>query len=138
MKVIKDYPPNYEDIVEAIPSVADNKNVVFAYGDKIYAPRVKGKVRKDVRVHEEQHMRQQGDDPESWWARYLDDVEFRLSQEIDAYRKQYVYYVKKNHDVRKREDFLRGITKTLSGELYDNMITQKQALDLIVGLDIQV
>lgn len=135
MKVLKkEYPPNYDEIVEAIPEVADNKNVVFAYGDKIYAPRVKGKVRKDVKVHEEQHMRQQGDDPEGWWKRYLEDVEFRLSQEIDAYRAQYQYYCLKNRGVKDRENFLRGITKTLSGPLYGEIVTQAQALALVVAL----
>lgn len=134
MKVIKEYPPNYDDIVAAIPEVADNKDVVFAYGDKIYAPRTKKKIPKDLRVHEEEHMRQQGDNPAGWWTRYLNDIEFRLSQEIEAYRSQYIYFVQKNHDINKRKKFLQGISKSLSGPLYGEIITQADAVRLLISI----
>lgn len=134
MKVIKEYPPNYEEIIAAIPEVADNKTVVFAYGDKIYAPRTKKKLSKDIRVHEEQHKRQQGSDPAAWWTRYLNDVEFRLSQEIEAYRVQYIYFVQKNHDVNKRKEFLQKISKSLSGPLYGEIISQEDAVNLLISI----
>lgn len=132
MKIVKDYPPNYDQIIEAIPDVADSKNVVFTYGDTIYAPYKKGKLPKHLKEHEKEHTRQQGDDPHGWWVEYLVNIEFRLAQEVEAYRKQYRFFKSRNHDLQKQANLLDQMALSLSGPLYGNIISIDQAKELII------
>lgn len=59
-----------------------------AYDWTIYGVGVFHPPSPDVIAHEEIHFRQQDEYPggvEAWWARYLEDAEFRLSMEVPAY-----------------------------------------------------
>jgi hypothetical protein len=87
-RVVNVRPPNYARIVETFGPLPPS--VVFAYGDTIYAPGASGPLPPDLVVHEETHFRQQAEvgGPATWWERYLADPEFRLLQEVEAYRAQ--------------------------------------------------
>lgn len=86
--VIKNtYPPNYEKIVAYLGDVSAHKPV-FCYGKSIYNPFGR-KMGSDIEIHEATHARQQGDNPDAWWDKYLIDADFRLAQEIEAYGEQY-------------------------------------------------
>lgn len=119
MNVINAYPPNIEKIRKAFPI---NKNTVFTYGDTIYAPTVNFKLSPDLQAHEQTHTIQQGPDPEAWWDRYISDTQFRLDQEIEAYRNQYRFYCKFVKGRNERFNFLRTIAGDLSSPLYGNLI----------------
>jgi hypothetical protein len=126
MKVVKDFPPNYNEIADVF-NIKDKKGIVFTYGDTIYCPFKKGKIPEHLKVHEKVHMRQQGNDPASWWKRYLVDEEFRLRQEVEAYRKQYKFFKSRNHDLEEQKGFLEKIASDLSGEIYGNVISKEEA-----------
>ncbi|MEK6852965.1 MAG: hypothetical protein AABX59_03740, partial [Nanoarchaeota archaeon] len=66
MKIKNKFPPNIEKIVKRFGELPEN--IVFTYGEIIYAPfHNSKKIPKDLAVHEKTHMKQQGNDPEGWW-----------------------------------------------------------------------
>lgn len=120
-------PPNFEAICAVFPAVRDHKGAIFTYGDFIYAPHLAPgtELAGHLNVHEQVHMCQQKEigGPEVWWDRYLTDVDFRLEQEVEAYRAQYQFvlnlYSPKNEGLKR---FLFDLACDLSGPLYGNMI----------------
>lgn len=125
MKVSTEFPPNYREIVTALGDVSKH-GPIFCYGDTIHNPFGR-EVTEDLVAHEQRHSEQQGNDPEGWWMRYLYDTDFRLSQEIEGYGAQYAFA--KSHGVRgKLLDWaLDGMAKSLSGELYGNLLSHNEA-----------
>lgn len=117
IEIIESLPPNYEDIIKAIPAVKDIENVVFTYGSKIYNPD-KGHVPDHLMVHESVHTRQQGEDPDVWWYRYLKDIEFRFEQELEAYSIQYAFILKTIKDRNIQSKLLFGLAQDLKSPLY--------------------
>lgn len=123
MKIINEFPPNYHDIIEKINIPAD-MIVVFAYGPTLYNPSG-AKIQDHIIVHEETHFRQQLNHSEGidgWWREYLNDVSFRLSQELEAYAYQYDF-VKKNYSSKQVRKFLQEIASLLAGPLYGSMLS---------------
>lgn len=131
MKTSKTFPPNYEEICQNF-DVRNNKNVVFTFGDTLYHPYIsKGNLHKDLFIHEQTHVKQQGNDPIGWWKKYFEDVQFRINQETEAYKKQYQFYSATNHNIAQREAFLIQIATILSGKSYGNVISLEEAINLI-------
>jgi len=128
MKIVYAYPPNYTDILERFGEL--EKTVVFTYGDTIYSPMTQ-EIPHNLGVHETVHMHQQGDDPEGWWDRYLRDDEFRLSQEVEAYYTQYEFVKQEIKDRNLLTRFLMKIAADLSGPMYGNIVTHRQAFLMI-------
>jgi hypothetical protein len=134
MTVIKAYPPNYQDIVAKLPG-AKNPNVVFTYGSTIYMGSSPGSAElpADLAAHEAVHTEQQKRlTPLGWWGRYLADPEFRLEQELAAYRVQYKY-VQSFASRTQRRMVLSHIVKAMASPIYGNMITREQAKELITA-----
>jgi hypothetical protein len=131
MKVIKSFPPNYDEICKVFP-IAGIKTIVFTYGDTLYRPGRSGAVPGHLDAHERTHTRQQGNDPAGWWKRYLVDKEFRLSQEVEAYRNQYRFFKSKNHNIKEQINFLDMIAYDLSSEMYGNLVTKEEAKKIII------
>jgi hypothetical protein len=89
MQIIKAYPPNFFQIIKSIPSARRN-GVIFAYGDKIYAPNLKDKLSTHLIEHEKIHgERQLKLGIETWWKSYLTDIGFRYHEELLAHRAEY-------------------------------------------------
>jgi hypothetical protein len=118
MKISKEQPPNYEKILKFFD--VKDENVVFAYGDTIYAPNG-GDIPEHLVVHEVRHSKQQGTDPEGWWDKYLVDAEFRLEQEVQAYASQYVY-IKRLYKTSTADQFLDKLASDLSSKIYGNIV----------------
>ena len=76
MDILREYPPNYREIVTAIPEAAQS-DVIFAYAPSVYVPDGHG-LPGALKDHEAVHLRQQQDDPAGWWEKYLDSVFFRF------------------------------------------------------------
>lgn len=123
----------YDDIIRA--GLKPGKDTVFAYRDAIYNPN-NVPITPDLEVHEAVHLKQQGKLPIDWWIKYLTDPQFRLEQEIEAYRAQFTFICKVVKDKNKRYKILLKIGEFLSGPLYGNLITKKQAMDEILTVRI--
>jgi hypothetical protein len=130
MKISNERPPLFEAILAAFPG-AEAMKPVFCYGDIIYNP-FGTRVGLDLIEHEKVHSYQQGADPKKWWIQYINDPEFRLTQEIEAYGTQYAF-IKQN--VKDREAVywaLTQISKALASEMYGISITPSKAQALVL------
>lgn len=89
MEVKETFPPHFEEIQLLFPISKENP-AIFCYGDTIHNPYGK-EITPDLECHESVHSKQQGDDPDGWWRKYLTDPQFRLEQELEAYGEQYAF-----------------------------------------------
>lgn len=104
MKIVYGWPPNIDLILQHF-DIPQDCQVYFAYGDTLYSPRDQNVPAKII-AHEKVHMDQQlryitetdrinmakyAAGPRAWWERYIDDPEFRLSQEYASYGTQVAY-----------------------------------------------
>lgn len=128
MKIVPTFPPNIDKIVEHIGNPP--MTAVFTYGDTIYNPS-NGVVDSYLITHEETHQKQQGEVPEEWWSKYYTDKQFRLDQELEAYRNQYRHFCRNKKDPNKEAKFLEFIAFHLSSEMYGNIITKEEAKERI-------
>ena len=131
MRIIDEWPPNIYAIQKAFS--LEGKKPVFAYGDVIYNPYALI-IPGHLMAHEEVHGKQQGafdGGADAWWALYIQDKDFRLSQELEAYRMQYNCFKKTNNDRNEVARFLHYIICDISGSMYGNMIGYQEAFDLI-------
>src|SRR6267378_8434182 len=90
MKIVHDLPPFYVEIAQAVG--VPPLSAVFTYGDTCYMLTDTGLMSPDLAQHEMTHMRQQRElagGPDEWWRAWIADPEFRLDQELEAYRVQY-------------------------------------------------
>lgn len=122
MKISKDRPPNFRAIVDAL---GESKNAIYCYGDTIYNPNGRD-VTPDIEIHEQVHSKQQGDQPEIWYYKYLNDGNFRLQQEIEAYGTQYAF-VKPHVHGKLREWIKDNMAQALSSGDYGNLISHREA-----------
>jgi len=124
MKISLEYPPIYE---EAKKKFELSGREVFTFGDIIYNPS-KSDIPDHLMVHEEIHCRQQGNTPNLWWSRYLQDNNFILDQETAAYRAQYKFICEKVKDRNTRYRALHQIATDLSGKMYGNLVSFTEAI----------
>lgn len=131
MKVAKEFPPNYDRICEVIPAVKDIRGIVFTYGDTIYNPDDMP-VEDHLDVHESVHQAQQAKmGIEEWWEEYLKNPQFRLEQELEAYRAQY-QFTRKVYGLAPAGDLLKQVADDLSGTMYGNIMRRKDARKAIM------
>lgn len=123
MKISNEKPPVFEECVKRFGVSWDN--TIFTYGDTIH---VKDDLPIWKIVHEETHSIQQGGEPEKWWKRYFDDVEFRLSQEIEAYINEGKWIKTHIKDRNKRFKMIEYNARSLSSGMYGNIISYNEAL----------
>ena len=129
LKIVNLFPPNYGDIVKKFP-IRGRRDVVFTYGDKLYNP-YKGEIPIDLLIHEKVHSIQQSKQGKvSWWEQYLEDKQFRLEQELEAYQAQYKYALD-NYEEKYTNRLLEKVSDDLSSSLYGGIITKKEALNKI-------
>lgn len=106
---------------------------VFTYGNTLYNP--DGiEISKDLFIHEQKHAQQQAWNEtvaKIWWARYLEDPQFRLEQEVAAYAAQYRYICSVVKDRNARDKNLRILAGMLASPIYGNMIHQVLAANAI-------
>lgn len=123
MKLSKEYPPNYEELEKVFD--LSGKTAAFCYGDTIYNPF--GRTIADYSIaHEKVHSKQQGKDPEAWWRAYIDDVEFRLKQEIEAYGAE-LKFIRKHYSLIKADQALHSFSTSLSGPVYGRPCSYAEA-----------
>ena len=130
MILSKEKPQIYETLHKIFGVEWDN-GVIITYGDTVYC---KFDLGWDKRVHEAVHVRQQKEmGAEAWWNRYLEDTEFRLSQELEAYKEE-VKFLRQN--IKDRNQLFRAIRQVsldLSGSMYGNIISYGEAFKILNG-----
>lgn len=128
MKIINEIPPIFKDLVEA--GMQPTQHTLYTYGDAIYNPSGQD-IPEDIMVHEEVHMKQQGDNPDYWWSRFIDDQYFRVEQEVEAYAVQYRFMCNKFKDRNKRSQILMHYAKVLSSPIYGGVVGTMAAYQMI-------
>jgi hypothetical protein len=103
------------------------KGIIITYGDTVHSI---GALSQDLVVHEATHVKQQeamGKD--KWWDKYFEDKEFRLSQEVEAYRNQY-QFIRDNYSRPIRRTSLKRLATHMT-TLYAGMCTYDEAVELL-------
>jgi len=128
-KVLREYPPNIKELREKFHP---RPGTIFAWDGVIFAPQG-GEIPGHLIAHEETHFRQQRavGGPENWWRQYIDDPQFRLEQEIEAYRAQYAVAEQMERPVRRR--LLASICRDLASAMYGSLISKEEARRLITS-----
>jgi len=129
MNIVKDYPPNINEIKKKFEL---RENVVFTYGDILYNPSG-AEIPPELERHEETHARQQGNNPRAWWDKYLVDSKFRLQQEVEAYRSQYLALKNITKDRNFIFKYAVELAKDLSSSLYGNIVGFNKAYESITA-----
>lgn len=122
-------PPNWDAITKVFDVVG--KGILFCWGDTIFNPD-KVDVRTALVAHEEMHCRQQGADIEGWWARYIAEPAFRLSQEIPAHQREYKFVCWDGANRKARRGYLDGVARRLASPLYGGLVDFANAKALIL------
>ena len=136
MITLPKYPPNYKEIEKAFPSIKGQKGVVFTFGGIIFNPS-DSYIDEPLALHESMHSLQQdamgkgATGPKRWWKKYINDPEFRLNQELQAYRVQYKRFCELQKDRNRRAWLLNRIATDLSSEQYGSVISKDEAIRLI-------
>lgn len=131
MRVVHELPPpKVYNACRKKFGVKFDDGVCWTYGDTIFT---KYPITdKSLIKHEATHYTQQRKiGVIAWWDKYLADEEFRFSQELEAYQKQYQHYCYFNKNKEQRFLYLRRIATDLSGPMYGNLCTRAEALKLI-------
>lgn len=131
VSVIREKPAIYDRLKSRFQTIDWEKGLAIVFGDKIYA---KFPLPNDVIAHELMHVKQQKEmGAVVWWDKYLEDDEFRLSQEIEAYQAQAKYI--REHTEQSNRDWrrmaLKRIAQDLSSSIYGNMISYDKACQLL-------
>ncbi len=124
MKVTTEKPPCFEAADKLFKLEELKIAAVFTYGSTIYNPSNVPLTPELIR-HEETHMQQQegsDDVAATWWKRFIQDVDFRIEQEAEAYAAQYTLYCQQVKDRNKRALYLKEIGTMLASPMYGNVI----------------
>lgn len=136
MTVVDGRPPNFDKIIKVFP-LASRAGVMFAYGWTLYAPGFTARTVPDELlyahepVHAIQHTTYEGGIG-AWWDRYMEDIDFRFSQELPAHVAEFRYLVSLAH-ARKRA--LRETAEKLAAPLYGSMRSVEECQRLIAEAD---
>jgi len=98
---------------------------IFAYNKEIYS---NYPLSEDLSLHEVKHIEQQNRiGADVWVKRYLNNDQFRLNEEVEAYKAQLDFIKDKNQ----RYKLKILCARTLSSDLYGNIIEFDKALKLL-------
>lgn len=128
MKVVRELPPLFDEI-DAVFNIRDQR-VIFAWGDKIFAPKQQGELPKALLVHEAVHGERQMAYPGgvvAWWRRYIAEPQFRLDEEIPAHKAELAHLLTKAKGPAMRAHYLSRTAARLAGPLYGGLITIAEA-----------
>jgi hypothetical protein len=124
----REKPPVYQACVDKF-GVNWNRGIIFTYGDTIHC---KYKVPEQKIAHELIHVVQQTRfGAVAWWEKYLEDVGFRLSQEIEAYSAEIIWINDNIRDLNIKRERFDKIVADLSGYIYGHMVSPEKAKQLL-------
>jgi hypothetical protein len=106
-----------------------NDGLIITYGDTTYS---KERIHRIKYVHEKVHSKRQlRMGVEDWWDKYLKDKDFRLNEELLAYRKEVEWIYKQGIDKDFRTAVIEGMATDLSSKMYGEIISYEDALRAI-------
>lgn len=110
-------------LIEQYKRVFDiTENTIFAYDGVIYSDYT---LTPDLLIHEQTHLnRQDKIGVDLWVSQYLSDPQFRLEEELIAYRTQ----LKSIKDRGLRNAVRLDCAAALSSDLYGGIITREEAI----------
>lgn len=129
MKIVEEFPPQWNEISKIFPHAAAGKQVLITIGEICYNP-FKLKLRPDLIAHEEVHSKQQlwSGDVDGWIQKYLHDSTFRFEAELEAYAVQLIF-IRKNIGQREYKQALKFYARSLSGPIYGKICSEEYALN---------
>lgn len=125
-KISNEIPEIYKKCHEVF-GVNWEDGLIITYGDTVYCS---SELDPSLIIHEGVHVKQQKEmGPEKWWDKYFVDKEFRLSQEVEAYKAQ-IRYIKLN--VKDRNTAFKICHKIWQDmvRMYGGMCTYEEAKKL--------
>ena len=128
-KLSKEIPSIYPRLNEAFGVLF--KDIIIAYGDTIYCA---DDLPQHSIEHELVHLQQQKFlGAEEWWNLYITDKNFRLIQEVEAYKKQINYLCTHPGEMSRdhRTQWIQKLISDLSGPMYGNIISYQKAKELL-------
>jgi len=131
MTIVVDFPPIYDEIA-AVFRIYDRRDVVFAWGDRIYNP-YELVIPTEILAHEAVHGGRQGSleaGIREWWKRYMEDRAFRFAEEVHAHRAEYLWLMQ-NAPRGRRRSALKLVASKLASPLYGNMATASDARKIL-------
>ncbi len=134
MNVSTTIPPIYTLLAQRL-GVNWDDGILITMGDTIHC-KDRRLIRDDLLVHEKCHEIQQKNEggPAVWWKRWLDEPDFRLKQESEAYLCQARWLKEHVKDRNVRARFLFSMSRDLSSSLYGNLISQSDAYKMLTKL----
>ena len=141
MRIINDWPPNIDAIRAAFP-IEGREDVIFSYGDRVYAPCsqvIHQALQAHERVHCERQLSRLGG-VEDWGRDYIADPAFRLAEEIPAHLAEYIWWAGRPGADRPIDGFrsvrlfhLTKIAQRLASPLYGGLLSLSDAKKAIEG-----
>lgn len=128
MRVVRDRPPLFDEIDAKFQ--VRGKPILFAWGDRIFVPSGSLDVAPHLMAHERVHGERQGlAEPGImlWWRSYLDDIAFRLHEELLAHRAEYHHLMRHAGGRQQRRRHLSITAARLAAPLYGRMISLADA-----------
>ena len=128
-KLIYGRPPFWRILKVFFPEYDPDGTIAVAFGRRIYTNNV---IDQSFTVHEETHLIQQRYSyivAVIWWIRYIASKEFRFSQELEAFRRQYKFIKTSKHYNHKLA--LENLGQALASPLYGKICTKHKAMELI-------
>lgn len=116
MKILVQEPPNIEQ-VDAAFQTRGRRGILYAYGDTIYNPSA-AHVPNWLVAHELVHGIRQGANPEAWWRKYIEDVEYRYAEELAAHKVELGIRLQQTRDRNLRAKLVMETAARLSNPLY--------------------
>lgn len=116
MKVLLQHPPNIDEIDAAFGS-RSKPGILYAYGDAIYNPSG-APLTPWLLAHELTHILNQAGDPDAWWRKYIEDVEYRYNEELLAHRAEMRTRLQGVRDRNARIKLVMETAARLSNPLY--------------------
>ena len=105
------------------------KETIFVYKDTIYTDE---EMPYDIVHHELEHLRSQKEQGADLWInRYLEEPEFRLQEELRAYRYQLKKVLETTNDKGEYLNILTECITNLSSPLYGNIVSYREAERLL-------
>lgn len=133
MRIIIARPPNYDEVIKAFPEAARRPGVIFCYGSAIFNPSG-GFVSPSLVAHERAHAERQAlTCPAAWWARYIEDIQFRFDEEVLAHRAEWAHFSATSAGRNARRVYLSQVALRLASPLYGKMTTVAKAKAVITA-----
>lgn len=128
VKFSKEKPRIYKKLVKKF-GIDWERGIIITYGNTVYC---KYDLSPAKVIHESTHVKQQEAMGKWWWWRkYIKDANFRMSQEVEAYKNE-VDFIRKT--IKNREivnKMLVQIARDLSSSIYGNLISYDEALKFV-------